>query len=249
MRYFIELSYNGSKFHGWQIQPNTRTIQKEINLALSTMLKESISVVGAGRTDTGVHAEKMYAHFDYEDDFDIGNIVKKLNGFLPYNIMIHKIYKVKDNAHSRFDALNRTYKYYISNKRNLFNQNIYLHFKELDIKAMNSACKYLLGKQDFTSFSKLNTQTHTNNCEIISINFKQENEYILFTIKANRFLRNMVRAIVGTLIKVGEHKIEPIEIKQIIEKKDRCRAGASLPAHALFLVDIEYPKSIFLINR
>tara|TARA_B100000902_G_scaffold175658_1_gene169438 strand:+ start:53873 stop:54610 length:738 start_codon:yes stop_codon:yes gene_type:complete len=244
MRYFIELSYNGSTFHGWQIQPNTRTIQEEINLALSTILKKKILVVGAGRTDTGVHAEKMCAHFDYENNFDIGNIIKKLNGFLPNNIMINKIYKVKDNAHSRFDALNRTYKYYISNKRNLFNQNIYLHFKELDIKAMNSACKYLLGKQDFTSFSKLNTQTHTNNCEIISINFKQENEYLLFTIKANRFLRNMVRAIVGTLIKVGEHKIEPIGIKQIIEKKDRCKAGASLPAHALFLVDIEYPKSI-----
>lgn len=244
MRYFIELSYNGSTFHGWQIQPNTRTIQEEINLALSTILKKKILVVGAGRTDTGVHAEKMCAHFDYENNFDIGNIIKKLNGFLPNNIMINKIYKVKDNAHSRFDALNRTYKYYISNKRNLFNQNIYLHYKELDIKAMNSACKYFLGKQDFTSFSKLNTQTHTNNCEIISINFKQENEYLLFTIKANRFLRNMVRAIVGTLIKVGEHKIEPIGIKQIIETKDRCKAGASLPAHALFLVDIEYPKSI-----
>jgi tRNA pseudouridine38-40 synthase len=244
MRYFIELSYNGSTFHGWQIQPNTRTIQEEINLALSTILKKKISVVGAGRTDTGVHAEKMCAHFDYKNNFDIGSIIKKLNGFLPNSIMISKIYKVKDNAHSRFDALNRTYKYYISNKRDLFNQNIYLHFKELDIKAMNSACNYLLGKQDFTSFSKLNTQTYTNNCEIISINFKQENEYLLFTIKANRFLRNMVRAIVGTLIKVGEHKIEPIGIKQIIEKKDRCKAGSSLPAHALFLVDIEYPKSI-----
>ena len=244
MRLFIELSFNGSNFHGWQIQPNANTIQAELNKALSAILNNVISVAGAGRTDAGVHAKQMFAHFDFEGDFDTEILLTKLNSFLPNDISIHQIFKVDDNAHARFDAISRTYQYYITNKKSPFNKNIYLYYKTLDIDAMNLTCKYLLGKQDFTSFSKLHTQTHTNDCDVMIANWQQQENELIFTIKADRFLRNMVRAIVGTLLEVGEGKIIAEKIKEIIAKKDRSEAGVSVPAHALFITKIEYPEKI-----
>ena len=247
MRFFIELSFNGNNFHGWQIQPNANTIQAELNKALSVILKDVISVVGAGRTDAGVHAKQMFAHFDFEGDFETEILLTKLNGFLPNEISVHQIFKVNDNTHARFDAVSRTYQYYITNERNPFNKNIYLYYQRLDVDAMNLACKYLLGKQDFTSFSKLHTQTYTNDCNVIIANWQQKENELLFTIKADRFLRNMVRAIVGTLLEVGEGRIAPERMKEIIAKKDRNEAGVSVPAHALFIAKIEYPENIQII--
>ena len=244
MRFFIELSFNGNKFHGWQIQPNANTIQAELNKALSVILKDVILVVGAGRTDAGVHAKQMFAHFDFEGDVETEILLTKLNGFLPNDISVHQIFKVNDNTHARFDAVSRTYQYYITNEKNPFNKNVYLYYQRLNVDAMNLACKYLLGKQDFTSFSKLHTQTYTNDCNVIIANWKQQRNELLFTIKADRFLRNMVRSIVGTLLEVGEGKMGPKRIKEIIAKKDRSEAGVSVPAHALFITKIEYPENI-----
>jgi len=240
MRFFIELSYKGTDYHGWQIQPNANSVQAEINKALSTLLNTKIEVIGAGRTDTGVHAKQMFAHFDCQQDLDGLELVSKLNGFLPKDITIHNINAVTDDANCRFDALSRTYHYHIIQQKNPFNTTAYLLYKNLDVDTMNLACKHLLGKQDFTSFSKVNTQTFTNNCNVMLANWEQKEEELIFTIKSDRFLRNMVRAIVGTLLAVGEGKIKPEQVKEIIAKKDRGEAGTSVPAHALFLSNIEY---------
>ena len=240
MRFFIELSYKGTNYHGWQMQPNANSVQAEINNALSTLLNTKIEVTGAGRTDTGVHAKQMFSHFDCQQDLDGLQLVLQLNGFLPKDITIHNINAVADDANCRFDALSRTYHYHIIQQKNPFNTTAYLLYKNLDVDAMNLACKYLLGKQDFTSFSKVNTQTFTNNCNVMLANWEQKEGELIFTIKADRFLRNMVRAIVGTLLAVGEGKIRPEQVKEIIAKKDRGEAGTSVPAHALFLSSIEY---------
>lgn len=240
MRFFIELSYKGTNYHGWQMQPNANSVQAEINKALSTLLNTKIEVTGAGRTDTGVHAKQMFSHFDYHQGFDGLELVSKLNGFLPKDIAIHNINAVADDANCRFDALSRTYQYHIIQQKNPFSENAYLLHKNLDIDAMNLACSHLLGKKDFTSFSKVNTQTFTNNCNVMLANWEQTEGELIFTIKADRFLRNMVRAIVGTLLSVGEGKIKPEQVKEIIAKKDRGEAVTSVPAHALFLSSIEY---------
>ena len=240
MRFFIELSYKGTNYHGWQIQSNANSVQAEINNVLSTLLNTKIEVTGAGRTDTGVHARQMFAHFDCQKDLDGLQLVSQLNGFLPKDITIHNIKVVADDANCRFNPLSRTYQYHIIQQKNSFNTTAYLLYKNLDIDAMNLACKHLLGKQDFTSFSKVNTQTFTNNCNVMLANWEQTEGELIFTIKADRFLRNMVRAIVGTLLAVGEGKIKPEQVKEIIAKKDRGEAGASVPAHALFLNNIEY---------
>jgi tRNA pseudouridine38-40 synthase len=240
MRFFIELCYKGTNYHGWQIQPNANSVQAEINKALSTILNVKIEITGAGRTDTGVHAKQMFAHFDYQQHFEPLQLVSQLNSFLPKDITIQNIKAVEDNANCRFDALSRTYQYYIIQQKNPFNTTAYLLYKNLDVDAMNSACKHLLGKQDFSSFSKVNTQTFTNNCNVMSANWEQKEGELIFTIKADRFLRNMVRAIAGTLLAVGEGKIKPEKVKEIIAKKDRGEAGTSVPAHALFLSSIEY---------
>lgn len=240
MRFFIELSYSGANYHGWQAQPNATSVQSEISKALSTILNTKIEVTGAGRTDTGVHAKQMFAHFDYFKDIDFTKKMLKLNGVLPKDIAIHNLNAVTDNANCRFDALSRTYHYHIIQQKNPFNTTAYLLYKNLDVDAMNLACNHLLGKQDFTSFSKVNTQTFTNNCNVMLANWEQTEGELIFTIKADRFLRNMVRAIVGTLLAVGEGKIKPEQVKEIIAKKDRGEAGTSVPAYALFLSNIEY---------
>ena len=244
MRFFIELSYKGTNYHGWQVQPNANTIQAEINKALSTILNAKIEVMGAGRTDAGVHAKQMFAHFDYDAEFDVHTIVIKLNSFLKNDIAIRTIFRVRDDVSTRFDALSRIYHYNIVQEKSPFKTTAYFVHRPLDVKAMNLACQYLLGTQDFTSFSKANTQTFTNNCNVMSANWEWKDDELVFTIKADRFLRNMVRAIVGTMLEVGIGKIKPDDVKEVIAKKDRCKAGTSVPAHALFLSKIEYPKDI-----
>jgi len=245
LRYFIELSYNGTAYHGWQNQPNAISVQEVLEAALSTLLKEGITIVGAGRTDSGVHAKQMFAHFDSTLKFSIEELMYKLNSFLPKDIAILDIFEVNDDAHARFDALSRTYKYRISLHKNVFSYNYsYYYKKELDIAKMNEAAKLLLTYENFKCFSRSNTDVKTYNCNIMKAIWTLEHDEFVFTIVANRFLRNMVRAIVGTMIDVGIGKIEVNQLHDIIKSKDRSQAGASVPGHALFLTNIEYLKSI-----
>jgi tRNA pseudouridine38-40 synthase len=246
MRYFIYLSYNGKNYCGWQAQHNGKSIQGELQKALSTILKFDINVVGAGRTDAGVHAKLMAAHFDYDDNIDFKIFIRHLNGFLPKDIAIHKILRVKDDAHARFDAVKRTYEYHINQTKNPFYNGLaYNFYRDLDFEKMNLAAEYLLGYQDFTSFSKLHTEVKTNYCTVFRAEWQQRGDIWVFTIQANRFLRNMVRAVVGTLLLVGENKISTGVFRQIIEQKERSKAGASVAAEGLYLVDVEYNSEIF----
>lgn len=247
-RYFIQLSYNGTRFHGWQVQPNAKSVQEELTKALSTILREEISVTGCGRTDTGVHASYFIAHFNSQN-YTLGlndSFVFKLNRFLPKDIAIQKIIKVNPDAHARFDALSRTYKYYISLQKDPFTQETFTpENRDLDVRMMNKAAELLFNYIDFTSFSKLHTDVKTNNCVIMEARWTKCKSKLIFTIKADRFLRNMVRAIVGTMIDVGLGKISLEEFAMIIEDKDRGKAGVSAPPQGLFLYDIEYPPSVF----
>jgi len=246
-RYFIYLSYNGKKYHGWQIQPNANSVQQVLENCFSTLLSEKTAITGAGRTDTGVHAKLMVAHFDTENIIDNPKtFVGKLNSFLPRDIAIQKIVPVSNNAHARFDAVSRTYEYHISLQKNPFlNEFAYQYTGQLDIQKMNEAAATLFDYIDFTSFSKLHTDAKTNNCKIMKAVWEQRGETLVFTIQADRFLRNMVRSVVGTLLEVGKGKMSIDEFKNVIEKKDRCAAGISMPAQALYLVDIQYPEHIF----
>ena len=248
MRYFIYLSYDGTRYHGWQIQPNGISVQEVLNKALSTLLREPIEVTGAGRTDAGVNASLMVAHFDTSHAVD-GNLPYKLNKFLPQDIAIHTIRPVRDDAHARFSATSRTYKYYIITEKSPFEPYAYRFPKPLDFNKMNEAAQTLLNYTDFTSFSKLHTDTKTNNCRITHARWEQLTPTKWqFTITADRFLRNMVRAIVGTLLDVGRGTLTIAQFQQVIEKKDRCSAGSSVPGNALFLTDITYPEELFTIN-
>ncbi|MEP1487244.1 MAG: tRNA pseudouridine(38-40) synthase TruA [Algibacter sp.] len=247
MRYFIKLSYNGGAYHGWQIQPDAISVQEVIEKALSTLLNETISIMGAGRTDTGVHATEMYAHFDTAVDLDDSNIVYKLNSFLPKDIAINLVFKVNDEAHTRFNAISREYLYRIALTKNVFtSDHVFFVKQNLDIDKMNEAAKILFEYKDFQCFSKTNTDVKTYNCDVMKAEWFYENDELHFVIKANRFLRNMVRAIVGTMINIGIGKIEVEELHRIIKSKNRSEAGFSVPAHALYLTKIEYPKDIKL---
>ncbi len=247
-RYFIKLAYNGTRYHGWQIQPNARSVQEDLEKALTTVCRENIAITGAGRTDTGVHARMMIAHFDSTSEtLDDPDFAYKLNSFLGRDIVIFDIRKVHAEAHARFDALSRTYHYCITRRKDPFAQETAWHFKyPLDVVKMNEACRVLFDYIDFTSFSKLHTDVKTNNCRIMQAEWQERGDELIFIVKADRFLRNMVRAIVGTLIEVGRDKISIEEFRQIIERKNRSEAGISVPAHGLFLVDIEYPESVSL---
>jgi tRNA pseudouridine38-40 synthase len=240
MRYFIELSYKGTKYHGWQIQPNAITVQEALEQALSTKLQEKIQLVGAGRTDTGVHARFFTAHFDTQKIIN-EKTVFGVNKLLDNDISVFRIYRVKDNAHARFDAISRTYKYYSYHYKNPFIHEIasFVNF-QFDLDLMNKACNILKNYTDFTSFSKLHTDTKTNNCKIFNAYWEKTNEQTIFTIKADRFLRNMVRAITGTLIDLNNKKISLNGFEEIIKAKDRSKAGKSAEARGLHLVDIEY---------
>ena len=257
MRYFIQFSYNGTNYHGWQSQPNAVTVQETLTKALSTILGNSVDLMGAGRTDTGVHAKKMYAHFDTDPIDNIPALVHKLNSYLPKDIAVADVIKVHDGAHARFDAIKRTYEYHISLKKNVFESELSWNYSlPLDVEAMNTAAKMLLEHTDFQCFSKVNTDVNTFNCKITEAfwtqgaatraksqqdGIKTEVDKLVFTISADRFLRNMVRAIVGTLVNIGLGKITTTDLKTIIESKDRKEAGFSVPAHGLFLTEIEYP--------
>lgn len=241
----MELSYNGKAYHGWQIQPNALTIQQVIEDALKVILKEDLSIVGAGRTDTGVHALQMYAHFDTERKIDEEDLIFKLNSYLPKDISITDLFLVANEAHARFDAISREYVYRISTRKDVFNiDQAYLITSELDIERMNAAAKILLTYRDFQCFSKSNTDVKTYHCNIYLAEWIQTGNELKFKIRADRFLRNMVRAIVGTLIEIGSGKRTVDELHDIIGSKDRRKAGYSVPAHGLFLKEIIYPEAI-----
>ena len=243
-RYFVQLSYNGGAYHDWQIQPSGITVQEELNKAFATILRNpDISLTGAGRTDAGVHAKMMVAHFDLEAPLttDLDKLVANLNSLLPFDIAIQKIWAVEPDMHARFSAKMRTYKYYLTLKKNPFTPALVTRIiGDLDFEEMNKAAKCLLNYSDFTSFSKLHTDTKTNNCFITEAYWQEEEDMWVFTISADRFLRNMVRAIVGTLLEVGRGKMSAQHFCEIIEKKDRCSAGTSAPPQGLYLYKIEY---------
>ncbi|MDA9057074.1 tRNA pseudouridine(38-40) synthase TruA [Flavobacteriaceae bacterium] len=247
MRYFIDLSYNGRAYHGWQIQPDVNTVQAELNHALSTVLQAPLDCMGAGRTDTGVHAEQMMAHFDIDTKIDVKDIAYKLNVFLPKDIHINTIKEVQPEIHARFEALSRTYVYKISRTKNAFKyQNEHIYTLPLDVDLMNQAAKILFDYTDFQCFSKVKTDVKTYDCTIMEAHWELDKNTLNFTIKADRFLRNMVRAIVGTMIEVGAKKRTLEEFRAIIDSKNRSNAGTSAPAHGLYLINIEYPKSIYV---
>ena len=241
MRYFIEFSYNGKNYFGYQIQPNQISVQEELEKALSTLLREEIKITGAGRTDTGVHAKKMFAHFDTEQFLD-ENLPYKLNSFLPSDISVKRIFEVRNDFHARFDATFRMYEYYISLEKNPFTQDFAWQFRKgnFDVEKMNEACKILFEYEDFGSFAKVGGDNKTNLCKIYKAEWQQNDNELKFTISANRFLRNMVRAIVGTMVEIGTGKIEVQDLRKIIEDQNRNSAGSSAPAHGLFLVDVGY---------
>jgi tRNA pseudouridine38-40 synthase len=242
------LAYKGKNFHGWQIQPNAVSVQGSLEVALLTITRETISVTGAGRTDTGVHASYFVAHFDSEKlNLDHPDFAHKLNSFLGMDIVIFGVSKVSLEAHARFDAISRTYQYHLNLRKDPFAlETSWYIFIRPDIERMNEASRVLFEYTDFTSFSKLHTDVKTNNCEIYQAEWTQEGPDIVFTVRADRFLRNMVRALVGTILEVGIGKIDLTQFRKIIEQKDRGAAGLSVPAHGLFLTDIEYPEAVFV---
>lgn len=246
-RYFIELAYNGTRFHGWQVQPNAKSVQETLEYTLSTICHETIAVTGAGRTDTGVHAAYFIAHFDSEkENLDHPDFMRRLNSFLNADVAVFRLTKVEAAAHARFDAVSRTYHYFINQQKDPFLQDTSWYYSgSLNVDKMSEACGALLGQHDFTSFSKLHTDVKTNMCVVHEARWMRSEHRLTFIIRADRFLRNMVRAIVGTMVLIGQSKISPDEFRQIIELRDRGAAGASAPPEGLFLMDIEYPKTIF----
>jgi len=247
-RYFIFLSFRGTAYNGWQIQPGKHTVQGVLTKALSTVLAAQIQVTGAGRTDTGVHASFFCAHFDASrNDLDgDGQFLYNLNGLLPDDIAIKKILKVRPEANARFDATSRTYTYTITREKDPFvADTAWLLYWQLDMQIMNEAAAILLTHNDFTSFSRLHGGNKTNICRVTHANWHEEPGKLIFTVTADRFLRNMVRAIVGTLIPAGRGKLSLSDFEAILHGKDRGLAGQSAPAHGLSLTEIEYPKEIF----
>ncbi|MFI2744020.1 tRNA pseudouridine(38-40) synthase TruA [Zhouia sp. PK063] len=245
MRYFIEFSYFGKAYHGWQRQPNAISVQQVLEEGLSTILRSNLTVIGAGRTDAGVHAKQMFAHFDVAQPLEIGVLHHKLNSYLPKDIAIHEIFEVNDDAHARFDAVSRTYEYWIVFNKNPFYTDFAYHLKqEVSVAKMNEAAKVLFDYTDFKCFSKSNTDVKTYHCKIMQASWEMNGDTLVFTVKADRFLRNMVRAIVGTLLTVGMDKATVADVKKIIESKNRSKAGVSVPAQGLYLTKVEYPSAI-----
>ena len=260
MRFFASISYNGSGLSGWQIQDNAPSVQDEVQKAMSAALGEKITVVGAGRTDAGVHASDFTAHFDSDCRQlleDPAHLVYKINAILPKNIVVHGIVRVRDDAHARFDADSRTYRYYIHGRKDPFVKDFswYCRFP-LDAEAMNRGAELLLGRHDFSCFEKTGSAASSPVCEVTAAVWSRwtpvtapmqgtEAGYLVFTVTANRFLRNMVRAIVGTLVEVGRGRREPEWVLDVLASRDRCRAGQSVPGHALFLTEVHYPENVF----
>ena len=246
-RYFIKLAFDGTRYHGWQLQDNAVTVQKTLSKALTILLKKDCSLTGCGRTDTGVHAFEFYAHFDMNIELqDTAKLTYQLNALLPDDIYVNFIIKVDENTHARFSAAKRTYKYFICRHRNPFNINFeYKVSGELDIDQMNAACKLLMNYTDFSCFSKSHTQVNNNNCKITEAFWTISGDQLIFTITANRFLRNMVRAIVGTMLEIGYGKLSLPGFMNVVENGNRSDAGASVPAKGLFLFKVEYPEGSF----
>lgn len=247
-RYFLYFSYKGTAYHGWQIQPNGLSVQEVLTKALSTILRTEIELTGAGRTDTGVHARLMVAHFDVASELLEGiDVVQKLNSLLPNDIAVSKIAQVKNDTHARFDAVSRRYEYHLIFSKIVFKNELAVKLHDnLDFEMMNLAAATLKEYHDFTSFSKLHTDVKTNHCQIYEAIWSTCNDEWIFSIEADRFLRNMVRAVVGTLLEVGRHRMSLEQFRKVIEAQDRCLAGPSVPAHGLYLVDIHYPENIFI---
>ena len=247
-RYFIRFAYDGTAYCGWQVQPNGLSVQEVLTKALCTILRtEDIEIVAAGRTDAGVHARNMVAHFDVEDRLPAGlDLVNKLNSLLPSDISVIEIREVKPKVHARFDVLSRRYEYHLVLQKDVFRHPFAMRiYNPLDFDRMNEAAKILFKYTDFTSFSKLHTDVKTNNCKIMAARWEQREEEWIFIVEADRFLRNMVRAIVGTLLEVGRGKMTLDEFRQVIDAKNRCNAGSSVPAKGLFLVEVAYPENIY----
>ncbi len=248
-RYFIQLAYNGSAFSGWQVQPNAVSVQQWVEKGLLVIAYVKNGVTGCGRTDAGVHARKFYAHFDSEISYsseDLAQIVFKLNRFLPQEIVIFKANPVLPDVHARFTALWREYEYLIIRYKDPFNfQQAYFEPANIDIDKMNLCCELLLGRHDFQCFSKVHTQVNNYFCDVQSARWEVQGHNLKFTIKADRFLRNMVRAIVGTMLDVGKGKISLLDFQNVIDSHNRCKAGYSMPAKGLTLSDVGYPESVF----
>lgn len=248
LRYFLDLSYKGTNYHGWQYQPNAISIQEVVTRALSTILRTPIEIVGAGRTDTGVHAKQIMAHFDFDCEILNNNFLYNLNSVLPQDIVVNHVFRVKNDAHARFDAVQRSYEYRILLGRNPFDVDTSWQIinKKLNVVKMNEASEILLTYTNFKSFSRSKTDVRTFDCKIYEAQWELNDNLLIFKISADRFLRNMVRAIVGTILTVGEEKLSIADFKKIIESKNRSKAGASAPPQGLFLTQVSYPKSIFL---
>lgn len=248
MRYFIHLAYNGANYNGYQTQPGLPTVQETIEKALSTLLRQPVAIVGCGRTDTGVHASDYYAHFTlpetetFDGRIDCQQLVFKLNSFLPADLAIFDIFPVRDNAHARFDATARTYQYHVSDRRLPFRQGLYSRiYYRPDLDLMNQGAQILMEYEDFTSFAKLHTDVKTNICHLTQAHWDEVGDEWVFTIRSNRFLRNMVRSVTGTLLDVGRGKLSLDGLRQIVERKNRCAAGVSMPPQGLYLMKVEYP--------
>ena len=247
MRYFFTIAYKGTHYHGWQKQPNAVSVQQKVEEVFSTILNQPIEVVASGRTDSGVHATRQVFHLDLPDKMEPGQLIFKANKMLPQDVALLEVKAVGNEVHARFDAISRSYQYKIINQKDAFSADQAYYFtKELDLQKMNEAAASLFEFVDFESFSKVKTDVFTFNCEIFEAEWKQEEFMLVFYISANRFLRGMVRAIVGTLLEVGEHRISPEDFKRIIKEKKRTSAGRSVPAHGLYLTDVKYPQEIYL---
>lgn len=247
MRYFLYLSYNGTHYHGWQIQENAITVQQVLNESMSTILRKKINTMGSGRTDTGVHATVQVVHFDVEESLEETNLIRRLNGILPKDIAVHALRRVKPDANTRFDALSREYHYKIHLKKSPFLENLsYGYFRELNFDLMHEACLLLKDWKDFECFSRVKTEVNNFYCDIFGAKWFKENDEVLFSVRANRFLRGMVRAIVGTMLEVGQERISLVDFQEVLDSRDRKKAGRAVPPQGLYLNDIVYPEEIFL---
>ncbi|MBL0741587.1 tRNA pseudouridine(38-40) synthase TruA [Chryseolinea lacunae] len=247
MRYFFEISYNGKNYAGWQSQANATGIQAVVEDTLSKMFRTEVKIVGSGRTDTGVHCEQQFFHCDIEKPFETESLIQKVNSFLPRDIAIQSIRRVKDDASARYDAVERTYHYRITRKKNPFRNELAWHyFKTVDVQTMNTAAALLVGEHDFECFSKVKTDVNHFLCDIKKASWRDDGDGLEFTITANRFLRGMVRAVVGTLLDVGTGKTTVKEFQAIIQSHDRKKAGANVPPYGLYLSKVKYPPSMFV---
>ena len=247
LRYFFEISYKGTNYHGWQIQQNANSVQQVVQEKLKLLLNKNIDIVGSGRTDTGVHAKTQFFHADFHSELNCSDFRYHLNAVLPYDICVRSIRPVTKDAHARFDAISRSYRYFILNEKDPFRiGEAYIYHKELNMDRLKVASELLVGKYNFESFSKVKTQVNNFICEVHTAKWSGSEHDAVFEIKANRFLRGMVRAIVGTLLLINEGKMEPGQITEIISGRDRKLAGRSVPADGLFLWAVDYPDQIFI---